>query len=276
MSECRADLCSGNDLGAGTSCVRPAADVSWRGRSLVESTAMKSWYARIFRGVLFVGLAATLPALSQNQPPQQNPKPGGAPGSSRPDGQKPGNGGSRPTPGAKPNPGGKPNPGPGKPGPGNPSVRPQPGRPGGSNPGRPGSGKPGSGGPPPRPNPPANRPPQNRPPAHRPPANHHRPPQWGRPPQNRPSYTFRPDNRDYLRRYYANRMRLINRSRRPVFVVGGYFPYADITYLSALPPDVYGQLPPPPPGYQMGYYDGYVVVYDPLTYFIANVIDLLQ
>jgi len=26
----------------------------------------------------------------------------------------------------------------------------------------------------------------------------------------------------------------------------------------------------------MGYYDGYVVVYDPVTYFIVNVIDLLQ
>jgi len=26
----------------------------------------------------------------------------------------------------------------------------------------------------------------------------------------------------------------------------------------------------------MGYYQGYVVVYDPMTYFIANIIDLLQ
>jgi len=26
----------------------------------------------------------------------------------------------------------------------------------------------------------------------------------------------------------------------------------------------------------MGYYDGYVVVYDPLTYFIANLVDLMQ
>jgi hypothetical protein len=26
----------------------------------------------------------------------------------------------------------------------------------------------------------------------------------------------------------------------------------------------------------MGYYQGYVVVYDPITYFIANVIDILQ
>jgi hypothetical protein len=43
-----------------------------------------------------------------------------------------------------------------------------------------------------------------------------------------------------------------------------------------VPPDVYGYLPPPPPGYQMGYYDGYVVVYDPVTYFITNLIDLMQ
>ncbi len=28
-------------------------------------------------------------------------------------------------------------------------------------------------------------------------------------------------------------------------------------------------------GYQMGYFDGYVVVYDPVTYFVANMVDLL-
>lgn len=59
-------------------------------------------------------------------------------------------------------------------------------------------------------------------------------------------------------------------------MIGGFFPYGYIPYLSPLPPDVYGYLPPPPLGYSMGYYDGYVVVYDPVTYFIANVIDLLQ
>jgi len=58
--------------------------------------------------------------------------------------------------------------------------------------------------------------------------------------------------------------------------MGGFFPYAYIPYISPLPPTVYGYLPPPPPGYSMGYYQGYVVVYDPITYFIANVIDLLQ
>jgi hypothetical protein len=68
----------------------------------------------------------------------------------------------------------------------------------------------------------------------------------------------------------------INRANRPVFNVGGYYPYADIEYLQPVSQDVYGDLPPPPPGYQMAYYDGYVIVYDPITYFIAAVIDLLQ
>ena len=122
--------------------------------------------------------------------------------------------------------------------------------------------------------PPANRPPQHRPVQGRPP--HSRPPQWGRPPQSRPSYSFRPSDRDRLRGYYAARIRAINRARRPRFVIGGYYPYADIGYLQPVPPDVYGYLPPPPPGYQMGYYDGYVVVYDPITYFITNLIDLMQ
>jgi hypothetical protein len=71
-------------------------------------------------------------------------------------------------------------------------------------------------------------------------------------------------------------LRSINRARRPVFTVGGYFPFGDIGYLTPVPPSLYGSIPPPPPGYQMGYYDGYVVVYDPLTYFIANLVDLMQ
>lgn len=104
----------------------------------------------------------------------------------------------------------------------------------------------------------------------------HRPAQWGHPPSRRESYSFRSNDRAYLRRYYGSRIEHLNRGDRPIFRAGGYFPYVDIDDLSPLPPDLYGYLPPPPPGYQMGYYDGYVVVYDPVTYFIANVIDLLQ
>ena len=110
----------------------------------------------------------------------------------------------------------------------------------------------------------------------RPPSRPNRPPQWGRPPQNRPSYQFRPNDRAFLLRHYRSRLGFINRSRRPIFTVGGYFPVGDIGYLTPLPGSLYGQIAPPPPGYQMGYFDGYVVMYDPLTYFIANVVDLLQ
>jgi hypothetical protein len=63
---------------------------------------------------------------------------------------------------------------------------------------------------------------------------------------------------------------------RPRFAIGGFFPYAYIPYITPAPPSVLGYLPPVPPGYQIGYYQGYVVVYDPVTYFIANVIDLMQ
>ncbi len=178
------------------------------------------------------------------------PQVGGGSGGGRP---TPGRGGNRPNPSTpnpeRPNPG-RPNPGngdnrPGRPNPGGGNNRPQPGRPGNGSrpPNRPGPG---------------------------------RPPQWGRPPANRPSYHFRPHDRSYLHRYYMHALLGINRANRPHFVIGGFFPYGSIPYITPLPPHVCGYLPTPPPGYQMGYYDGYVVIYDPLTYFIANVVDLLH
>jgi hypothetical protein len=230
--------------------------------------------------VLFV-LSTVYPAVSQapqdrSKTPQTRPAPGNQ---ARP----PQNGGNRPSPGGggnnrpqpgKPNPGGqpgKPNPGPqpGRPNPGGGNNRPQPGKPGGSQPGRP---NPGNRPQPGRPQP--GRPQPGRPQPGRPSPG--RPPQWGRPPQNRPSYNFRPNDRSYLHRYYLRSLANINRANRPVFAIGGFFPFAYIPYLTDLPPAVYGYLPPPPPGYSMGYYDGYVVIYDPVSYYIANVIDLLQ
>jgi hypothetical protein len=57
--------------------------------------------------------------------------------------------------------------------------------------------------------------------------------------------------------------------------MGMYFPYAYIGSLSPVPPSMWGMLPSIPPGYQVGYYDGYVVVYDPVTYWIVGVVDLM-
>ncbi len=36
-----------------------------------------------------------------------------------------------------------------------------------------------------------------------------------------------------------------------------------------------GYLPPPPPGYRIGYYGGYCVVYNPVTFVILSFVDLL-
>lgn len=235
---------------------------------------MRKLLCQTVRAVLFCFLAATLPAAAQDNQQQSRPAPDNH--TQRP----PQQGGQKP--GTKPAPGNGQRPQPSKPGtrppqqPSRPGTRPpqQPSRP---TPGRPTPGRPTPGKPNPvRPTPgkPTPRPPAHRPPTHRPPA--HRPPQWGRPPAQRPVYNWRPNDRAYLHRYYLSRLARINRARRPRIIIGGYFPYADITYLSPLPPDLYGYLPPPPPGCQMGYYDGYVVVYDPVTYFIVNVIDLLQ
>jgi hypothetical protein len=208
---------------------------------------------------LALAMLVPLGLLAQNDGggrPDRGSNGGGRPGN--PGGNRPGNpGGNRPG-----NPGGN---RPGNPGgnrPGNPGGN-RPGNPGGNRPGNPGGNRPG--------NPGGNRP--GDPGGHRPGGN--RPPQWGRPPQQRPSYSFRPNDRAYLLRHYRNHLRSIQRARRPRLIIGGFFPYGDIGYLSPLPPTLYGYLPPPPPGYQMGYFDGYVVVYDPITYFIANVIDLL-
>jgi len=79
-----------------------------------------------------------------------------------------------------------------------------------------------------------------------------------------------------MHRYYYRNLGYINRAHRPVWAIGGFLPYSYIPYLTPLPPHLYGYLPPPPPGYMMGYFQGYVVVYDPRTGFIVNIVDLLR
>ena len=62
--------------------------------------------------------------------------------------------------------------------------------------------------------------------------------------------------------------------QRPVFVPGQYI---ERTYVVQPVPRTYwvGVAPPPPPGCQYGYYEGYVVAYDPATRVVADVLDLV-
>jgi len=88
-------------------------------------------------------------------------------------------------------------------------------------------------------------------------------------------YEFRDQDRARLQRHYQRNLSHIDRGRRPQFVPGGYIAAPYRGYITPAPARVVGYLPPPPRGYSVGYYQGYTVVYDPATFLILNVIDLL-
>jgi Ni/Co efflux regulator RcnB len=88
-------------------------------------------------------------------------------------------------------------------------------------------------------------------------------------------FHFRDQDRGHFAVHYRSD---INRWRRrpqarPHFVRGQRIP--NNYRLRVVPQAYYASVPPPPPGYQYGYYDGYVVAYDPTTRIIADVLDLV-
>ena len=101
------------------------------------------------------------------------------------------------------------------------------------------------------------------------------PPQWGQPPATQPHFEFKAADRKALRSYYGTRLRTIRRSGRPSLGPGTYFPAELIPSIQPVSQEAWGSLPPIPPGFQAGFYRGFVMVYDPVTYWIAGVTDLL-
>ena len=104
-------------------------------------------------------------------------------------------------------------------------------------------------------------------------------PSNGRPatkPGSRPNYQFRSQDTTRLRNYYRGGFGKINRRNRPSFSRGGYVPRTYWTYFQPVPGSLIGYLPPVPPGYVIGYYDGYIIVYDPSNWFILSVLNILQ
>lgn len=102
-----------------------------------------------------------------------------------------------------------------------------------------------------------------------------RPPQWGQPPATKPKFEFSASDRKHLRSYYGTRLRTIRRSGRPSLGPGTYFPAEFIPAIQPVSQDAWGSLPPIPAGFQPGFYEGFVMVYDPVTFWISGVTDLL-
>jgi hypothetical protein len=88
----------------------------------------------------------------------------------------------------------------------------------------------------------------------------------------RDDYHFQSDDRGRLYGYYRDDADRWRGRKRPVFVTGRVFPSG---YVVRPVPESYWVGAPPPPGYQYGYYGGYVVAYNPTTRIVADVMDLV-
>ncbi|MCB5188912.1 hypothetical protein LG200_12960 [Methylobacillus caricis] len=89
-------------------------------------------------------------------------------------------------------------------------------------------------------------------------------------------YHFRDNDRYRLRVQYERSLRMVNRDHRPYFQPGYAVLPAYRPYITPVPVQILHRLPPPPPGYVIGYYQGYNVVYDPISFIVLTTIDLLR
>ena len=94
----------------------------------------------------------------------------------------------------------------------------------------------------------------------------------------RSEYHFRSDDGQRFFSHYRSNVEQIRRhpDRRHHIRAGERLPSDFRGRLRAVPRSYYQYVPPPPPGYRLGYYDGYVVAYDPTTQIVADVLDLVN
>src|SRR6185312_5776053 len=94
--------------------------------------------------------------------------------------------------------------------------------------------------------------------------------------QGHAEYHFRAEDRDRFSSHYHKDIRQWGQhpDRRHHFRSGERIPSG--VHLKSVPSSYYRTLPPPPPGYRFGYYDGYVVAYNPTTQIVADVLDLVN
>lgn len=110
---------------------------------------------------------------------------------------------------------------------------------------------------------------------------HHNPPpgHGGMPPGQAKKYDryndwrFREDDRNHFYSHYRHDADRWRGRKRPVFVRGQAIPSG--YRIQPVPSSYWQGVPPPPQGYQYGYYDGYVVAYNPTTRIVADVLDLV-
>jgi len=94
--------------------------------------------------------------------------------------------------------------------------------------------------------------------------------------QSSAHYSFGASEKQQLQAHYKSSLGHVDRAKRPSFKAGEKVPSSYRKYITPAPASIRGHLPTPPSGYTIGYYQGYTVVYDPTTYVILSVLDLLN
>lgn len=108
-----------------------------------------------------------------------------------------------------------------------------------------------------------------------PPPDHGHPDRHDNGHHNGQDFRFRDQDRAHFQSYYHQDVDHWHQhpGNRPHFERGEHIP--PNYRFQPVPQAYYRDVPPPPPGYQYGYYDGYVVAYDPGTRIVADVLDLV-
>lgn len=88
-------------------------------------------------------------------------------------------------------------------------------------------------------------------------------------------FHFRDQDRQAFQSHYGKDVNKWSKhqDKRPQFSRGQRIP--DNYRVQVVPQSYYRSAAPPPPGYRYGYYNGYVVAYNPTTRIIADVLDLV-
>jgi len=91
-------------------------------------------------------------------------------------------------------------------------------------------------------------------------------------------YHFRQEDRGQFSSHYKSNIRQMQQhpDKRHHVRAGEQLPNDYRSRLKSVPTSYYRNVPPPPRGYQLGYYDGYVVAYNPTTRIVADVLDLVD
>ncbi|WP_319380394.1 hypothetical protein [Thiomicrorhabdus sp.] len=78
-----------------------------------------------------------------------------------------------------------------------------------------------------------------------------------------------------MHQHYQKILGKVNRQHRPQFTQSRSIPVKYRPYITPAPNSLKKRIPHVPAGYSIGYYQGYVVVYDPKTFVILTLVDLL-